>query len=605
MPAAGRRLFLSRFMTAFHSLRVGQRLALGFGLVLALLALISGIGIRGMSHIEQQLTAIAEVNNRQSADAVAMRIAVNQVAIATRNVVLMDDVAAKREQLAAIEVSRKHYDEAEQRLGAMLGADPTTTAEEKRLFARIQEVATAARPLTRQVIELSMAYRTEEATQLLVTRAGPAQKPWLLTLGELAALEEKLNAEAAAAAGESYRDARAWMIGLSALALTVGAAIGLLLSRGLLRQLGGEPQDAADAARRIAEGDLTRDVAVRAGDTTSLIAAMGRMQGSLVRLVSDIRGSSDSIATGSTQIASGNADLSQRTEEQASNLQQTAASMEQLSSTVKHNADTARQATQLAGSASDAAARGGEAVGRVVETMSEISAASHKIADIIGVIDGIAFQTNILALNAAVEAARAGEQGRGFAVVAGEVRSLAQRSAQAAKEIKALIGDSVQKVRSGSDQVADAGRTMGDLVGQVRRVTDLIAEIGSATQEQSQGIGQVNDSVAQLDQVTQQNAALVEESAAAAESLRHQARQLVDFVSAFRVSQSAAADAQRAIERARAPVPVAAAPKRPSGAAMLAAAPARTAPAAAPAPAATPRTPAGGAPAADADWQSF
>ena len=257
------------------------------------------------------------------------------------------------------------------------------------------------------------------------------------------------------------------------------------------------------------------------------------MNDSLAGIVGQVRAASDSIATGATQIATGNADLSQRTEEQASNLQQTAASMEQLTSTVQTNSDTARQAAELAREASSAALRGGELVGQVVGTMDAINSSSKKIADIIGVIDSIAFQTNILALNAAVEAARAGEQGRGFAVVASEVRSLAQRSAQAAKEIEGLITESVEKVETGTAQVGEAGRSMSDIVTQVKNVNDLIAEISSATQEQSQGISQVGDAVSQLDQVTQQNAALVEESAAAAESLSQQAARLVEAVSIF------------------------------------------------------------------------
>jgi methyl-accepting chemotaxis protein len=269
------------------------------------------------------------------------------------------------------------------------------------------------------------------------------------------------------------------------------------------------------------------------GETAQLLTALKRMNDSLVSVVGTVRSSSDSIATGSSQISIGNQDLSQRTEEQASNLQQTAASMEELSATVRTNADTTRQAAQLADTASGAAAQGGVAVGQVVTTMAEITKASRKINDIIGVIDGIAFQTNILALNAAVEAARAGEQGRGFAVVATEVRTLAQRSAVAAKEIKALIQTSVEQVEIGSRQASDAGHTMDDIVAQVKRVTQLIGEISTATHEQTEGIGQVSDAVTQLDQVTQQNAALVEEAAAAAESLNAQAGQLVASVAVF------------------------------------------------------------------------
>jgi methyl-accepting chemotaxis protein len=294
---------------------------------------------------------------------------------------------------------------------------------------------------------------------------------------------------------------------------------------------------AVKVAETVASGDLSSRIEVTSRDETGqLMAALKRMNEGLVSLVGQVRNSADSIATGSSQIAVGNADLSQRTEEQASNLQQTAASMEEITSTVQQSADTARQATQLATSASAVASQGGKVVGEVITTMEDISASSKKIADIISVIDGIAFQTNILALNAAVEAARAGEQGRGFAVVAGEVRTLAQRSAQAAKEIKSLIGESVEKVENGSRLVTEAGQTMGDIVSQVKRVTDLIGEISSASLEQSAGIGQIGDAVQQLDQVTQQNAALVEESAAAAESLKHQAAALNQTVAIFKLA---------------------------------------------------------------------
>ena len=316
-----------------------------------------------------------------------------------------------------------------------------------------------------------------------------------------------------------------------------GLALLVVLSLVLVARIRQSLSEVSGVARRIGEGDLSRPVQVSGrGEVAEMMLAMQQMQASLVRIVGEVRLSSDSIATGSSEIATGNADLSQRTEEQASNLEETAASMEELTSTVKNNADTAHKAAALAGEASRAAVPGGEVVGQVVSPMEEISAASRKITDIISVIDGIAFQTNILALNAAVEAARAGEQGRGFAVVASEVRSLAQRSADAAREIKTLIGASVEKVENGTQLVSEAGRSMEGIVAQVQRVSDLIGEISSATSEQTTGISQVGEAVTQLDQVTQQNAALVEQSAAAADSLRHQAAKLAEVVSVFRLA---------------------------------------------------------------------
>jgi methyl-accepting chemotaxis protein len=416
-------------------------------------------------------------------------------------------------------------------LGVKLG---DTWASYKAAVAKVQALADASDPSAMDVLHQDSA-NLHIAVRNILLDAGKRQD-------ELA----RLDTEKAAAAVERTF----WMLSaLIVLGAVVSSLLGLWLVRSIMRQLGGEPSYAAEIAQEVAKGNLAVAVRLRPGDDVSVLAAMDGMRLNLSQLVSQVRASSESISTGASQIATGNADLSQRTEEQASNLEQTSASMEEMNSSVKQSVETMHTASQLASSASVTATRGGEVVRNVVHTMEEITTSSRKIGDIIGVIDSIAFQTNILALNAAVEAARAGEQGRGFAVVASEVRSLAQRSAEAAKEIKHLIGESVSKVETGSQLVNEAGSTMGDLVAQVRRVADLINEIGSATQEQGQGISQVNDAVNQLDQATQQNAALVEESAAAAGSLSAQAAKLVELVSVFQIAKGNGAQFARSSTR--------------------------------------------------------
>ncbi|SFM09654.1 methyl-accepting chemotaxis protein [Rugamonas rubra] len=367
---------------------------------------------------------------------------------------------------------------------------------------------------------------------------------------------------AAAAEGASlYASARQWIVGLLAGSAALGALGAGLITRWLVRRLGGEPDYAVEIAGRIAAGDLGVEVRTRPGDRDSLLFAMRSMRDSLADIVGQVRAATDTIATGSDQIASGNLDLSARTEQQASSLEQTAASMEELTSTVKQNSDGARQANQMALSASAVAQQGGMVVSQVVDTMGAINASARKIGDIIGVIDGIAFQTNILALNAAVEAARAGEQGRGFAVVATEVRSLAHRSAAAAKEIKTLIGDSVEQVEAGSRLVEQAGATMQQVVVSVRRVTDIMGEITAAGQEQSAGIEQVNRAIAEMDAVTQQNAALVEEATAASQSMQEQAGALAELVSVFQLAGGGRGGAALSL--------VAGAPAKASGGALV------------------------------------
>jgi methyl-accepting chemotaxis protein len=351
----------------------------------------------------------------------------------------------------------------------------------------------------------------------------------------------------------TIRDFWSAFIALAVVGIFLNGAV-LLVIRSLNKAVGGDPGDAAQVARRIAAGDLSEPVQVKAGDSTSLLYAMKTMQESLLGIVTKVRVGTDTITAATNEMAAGNLDLSSRTEQQASSLEETASSMEELTSTVKQNADNARQANQMAAVASDVAGKGGAVVSQVVETMGSINASSRKIVDIIGVIDGIAFQTNILALNAAVEAARAGEQGRGFAVVASEVRNLAQRSAAAAKEIKVLIDDSVNKVNTGSVLVDQAGATMQEVVTSVKRVADLIGEITAAGEEQNTGIEHVNQAIAQMDQVTQQNAALVEEAAASAEAMHDQAVQLAQAVQVFKLDAGHAAPvAVQTASKAKAP----------------------------------------------------
>jgi methyl-accepting chemotaxis protein len=385
--------------------------------------------------------------------------------------------------------------------------------------------------------------------------------------------------------------------GLGLFAIT--GLMGLALSRSVLRQLGGEPAIAMHSVNAVAQGDLTVNIPLQAGDSTSLMAALAGMRDSLAKVVSDVRSNAEGVATASAEIAQGNNDLSARTEQQASALEETAASMEELSSTVKQNADSARQANQLASNASTVAVQGGEVVGQVVETMKGINESSRKISEIISVIDGIAFQTNILALNAAVEAARAGEQGRGFAVVATEVRSLAGRSADAAKEIKSLISASVERVEMGTALVDKAGTTMTEVVTSIRRVTDIMGEISAASNEQAAGVSQVGEAVMQMDQATQQNAALVEEMAAAASSLKSQSGEMVETVAVFKLGS------EGAIRRTKVRSAVVAAPSfKGEDRRTVAPHAAKPKPPVAPKIAAK-ATPAKGGDAGEQDWESF
>ncbi|XLZ73144.1 methyl-accepting chemotaxis protein [Massilia sp. SR12] len=517
-------------------MKVGTRLGLGFALVLAFLVIITIVGIWRMAQIQDRLDHVVSVNSVATRLVVDMRNNVENVSD-LKILTLMSEPSDMEPELARINKQLKDYEESHAKLSALYAQD--ATPEEKTLLAQVKEQQAVVLPAVKKASELWLANDALAATKIYLKEVRPAQKKWMEALTQLATLEDKINESMKVEAAEGFASARLFMIvaGLAATVVSIFAA--WMITRGLLKQLGGEPDYTASIAGAIANGDLSVSIDTTSTDKDSLLVEIKEMRDSLVEIVGQVRQGTETIGTASREIAAGNIDLSSRTEMQASNLEKTASAMEELTSTVKQNADNAREANQLAASASDVALKGGQVVSQVVDTMSSINESANKIVDIIGVIDGIAFQTNILALNAAVEAARAGEQGRGFAVVASEVRNLAQRSAGAAKEIKSLIGDSVEKVERGSKLVGQAGVTMDEVVASVRRVTDIMSEIASASQEQSAGIEQVNVSIIEMDAMTQQNAALVEEAAAAAQSLQDQAGELARVVSIFKLDPEA------------------------------------------------------------------
>ncbi len=490
---------------------------------LFVLGLIGSIG--GLVYAKAQFDNFIRTEQRISSDLSEMYAQGLQMGQALRNIVL--DPANPR-AFDNLKAARKDYDEAF--ADVVKVAKGTSFEAGIQLLPALRETHAQAQGKILALVES----KSENTVQTLNELETPA---WRSLRAELRKQIENADKTAAAARQDVYQNSQRAItlsIVLAVVAVAVALLLTLYLQRTLKKELGGDPVEARDALTRISEGDLSSNLPWSETDP-SLMGGLVRMQGALRSLVGEVRHSTDSITTASSEIAAGSQDLSARTESQASALEETAASMEELSSTVKQNADNARQANQLAQSASTVAVQGGEVVAQVVDTMKGINDSSKKIADIISVIDGIAFQTNILALNAAVEAARAGEQGRGFAVVASEVRNLAGRSAEAAKEIKTLITDSVERVGQGTALVDQAGATMSEVVASIRRVTDIMGEISAASSEQSQGVAQVGEAVTQMDQATQQNAALVEESTAAAMSLREQAQHLNQLVGTFRL----------------------------------------------------------------------
>ena len=509
--------------------KIGTRLGAAFGIVLVLFGITAAVGVTRLSALNENVDDFANKRMVGIDHIRHIKDNGNVIARAVRNAVLNNEAEAIAAEIKRVGDAR--VDDA--RVLALLEKNIESEAG-KALLKSFTEARGPYAEAIDKVVALAQADKDDEARTLLLGGVRKVQTVYFKTLDELVEFQTEAAKTAAKGAEADYKQARTLLISLALSAIASSIGMAAWITRSITRPVA----LAMHACERIEAGDLS--VAIHAAskdEIGKLIESLRAMQGNLSNVVGGVRQSSESVATASAQIAMGNHDLSQRTEEQASALQQTAATMEELSTTVRNNADNAKQANQLAQGASAVALQGGEVVGKVVSTMQGISDSSRKIGDIIGVIDGIAFQTNILALNAAVEAARAGEQGRGFAVVASEVRSLAQRSAGAAKEIKALIGRSVEQVEQGTALVGEAGKTMGEIVSSIQRVSDIVAEITSASGEQSSGIQQVGDAVGQMDQVTQQNAALVEESAAAAESLKGHAQKLVQAVAVFKLAQ--------------------------------------------------------------------
>ena len=511
-----------------RNMKVGVRLGLGFGLIVALMLIAAAMSIHRISGLNDSIDLIIKNRYPKIVAIADLQNKISDQARLVRNAIIAANPAEVDKWLGKVDEDSNQikviFNKLEETITSPKGKELLVAAETKR---------TGYLQVRNQLIKLIKAGNTEVTADYLF---GDFQKPqyeYFDAVGKLAEFQESLMTEDGEQAAESAKSAITNAIGIAAFAAIFAAVVAFLITRSVTKPL----NEAVQIATNVAAGDLTTPIEVtRRDETGKLLGALKEMQTNLEQMVSNVRSSSQNVAIASTEIAQGNNDLSARTEQQASALEETAASMEELSSTVKQNADSARQANQLAASASAVATQGGEVVAQVVETMKGINASSRKIFDIISVIDGIAFQTNILALNAAVEAARAGEQGRGFAVVASEVRSLAGRSAEAAKEIKCLINASVERVEQGTTLVDKAGVTITETVASIRRVTDIMGEISAASSEQAAGVNQVGEAVSSMDQVTQQNAALVEQMAAAASSLSSQAQELVKMVADFKLN---------------------------------------------------------------------
>jgi methyl-accepting chemotaxis protein len=514
-------------MSTLRNLRIGARLTLAFSVLLLIIAASAAVGFWRLQSTAADAQRLGTVDSEKLRLAERWRQNIEMNWVRTQASLLDSDTSRIPAWAAQMDRTSKRISEVSERIGQL-----ASTPEEKALIAEINQRREAYRTPRADLTKRRQA--GEDVSALLNSQLRPLADQYDAALQRFEENQQQIYSQALRRTADDAAHGQTILVGFAIAALVLVALFAWLLTRSITGPL----TQAGLAARRVAAGDLTEDIQVQGRDeAAAMLAALKEMQQQLGSVVSDVRRNAEGVSTASSEIAQGNNDLSTRTEQQASALEETAASMEELSSTVRQNADNARQANALASNASSVAAKGGQVVSRVVETMKGIQESSGRIGDIIGVIDSIAFQTNILALNAAVEAARAGEQGRGFAVVAAEVRNLAQRSAAAAKEIKGLIDDSVGKVDAGTALVGEAGRTMEEIVGSVKRVTDIIGEISAASHEQTSGIEQINQAITQMDQVTQQNAALVEEASAAAQSLQEQAGSLVQAVSIFKLGE--------------------------------------------------------------------